>query len=215
VTLFLLWQEYKAAHPEGFQYSWFCGQYRAWEEKLDVVMRQPHRAGEKLFVDYAGQTVEIVDWASGEVKAAQIFVAVLGASNYTYAEASPSQSLPDWLASHVRAFEYFGGTPAIVVPDNLKSGVTKACRYDPNSTRATSSRRHYQLAVVPAALQARDKAKAGWGATRRALDPGPPSHHSFFSLTELNRVSARCPRRQRQALQAAAGQPSRGLRTTG
>ena len=131
VTLTLLWYEYKEIHPEGYQYSQFCNLYRQWVKKLDVTLRQHHRAGEKTFVDYAGQTVEVVDRRSGEIRQAQIFVAVLGASNYTYAEASLSQSLPDWLGSHVRAFEYFGGTTAIVVPDNLKSGVTKACRYDP------------------------------------------------------------------------------------
>jgi len=117
VTLQLLWDEYKEANPEGFQYSWFCEQYRAWQGKVDVVMRQDHRAGEKLFVDYAGQTVEVIDRDTGEVDEAQVFVAVLGASNYSYAEATLSQTLPDWIGSHVRAFAYFGAVPAIVVPD--------------------------------------------------------------------------------------------------
>ena len=111
VTLALLWQEYKAAHPEGLQYSWFCDQYRAWASKLDVVMRQEHRAGEKLFVDYAGRTVAVVDRHTGELRQAQVFVAVLGASNYTFAEATWTQALPDWIASHVRAFEFLGCSP--------------------------------------------------------------------------------------------------------
>jgi transposase len=117
VTLFLLWQEYRAHHPEGYQYSWFCEQYRHWQGKQDLVMRQDHRAGEKLFVDYAGQTVPVVDRYTGEIREAQVFVAVLGASNYTYAEATWSQGLPDWIGSHQRAFQYLGGVPEIVVPD--------------------------------------------------------------------------------------------------
>jgi len=132
VTLTLLWYEYKAVHPDGFQYSWFCDQYRAWAVKRDVVMRQEHRAGEKLFVDYAGQSVEIVDRRNGEIRAAQIFVAVLGASSYTYAEATWTQQLPDWIGSHVRAFAFFGGVPELAVPDNLRSAVSKAHRYEPD-----------------------------------------------------------------------------------
>jgi len=132
VTLMLLWEEYRAAHPEGFGYSWFCKRYEDWSGSLDVVMRQTHRAGEKLFVDDAGHTVEVVDPASGEIRTAQIFVAVLGASNYTYAEATWSQGLSDWIGSHVRAFAYFDGVPAILVPDNLRSGVSKAHRDEPD-----------------------------------------------------------------------------------
>ena len=150
VTLTLLWYEYKAAHPEGFEYSWFCDRYRAWAGTLDLVMRQEHRAGEKLFVDYAGQTAEVVDRRTGEIRQAQIFVAVLGASNYTYAEATWSQQLPDWIGSHVRAFEFIGGTSEIVVPDNLRSAVSKAHRYEPdlNPTYADLAN-HYAVAVLP------------------------------------------------------------------
>ena len=133
VTLFLLWQEYKAATPDGLQYSWFCQTYRAWASKLDLVMRQTHRAGEKLFVDYAGQGIPVVNRHSGEVHEAAIFVAVLGASNYTYAEATWTQSLPDWIGSHVRTFAALGGVPEIVVPDNLKAAVTRAHRYEPET----------------------------------------------------------------------------------
>jgi len=194
VTLTLLWHEYKAAHPEGFQYSWFCDQYRAWAMKLDVVMRQDHRAGEKLFVDYAGQTAEVVDRRTGEIRQAQIFVAVLGASNYTYAEATWTQQLPDWIGSHVRAFEFLGGTSEILVPDNLRSGVFKAHRYEPdlNPTYADLAS-HYGVAVLPArARKPRDKAKAEAGVLlveRWIL--AVLRHRTFFSLEELNREIAR------------------------
>jgi transposase len=135
VTLFLLWQEYKAVTPEGFQYSWFCQAYRAWAGTRDLVMRQHHRAGEKLFVDYAGQGIPVVNSHSGEVQEATIFIAVLGASSYTYAEATWTQSLPDWISSHVRALAAIGGVPEIVVPDNLKAAVTRAHRYEPELNR--------------------------------------------------------------------------------
>ena len=117
VTLQLLWQEYKERHPDGFQYSWFAEHYRLWARKLDVVLRQEHRAGEKLFVDFAGQTIPIVNHATGEISQAPFFVGVLGASNYTYAEATPSGELAHWIAAHVHTFEYLGGVPQIVVPD--------------------------------------------------------------------------------------------------
>ena len=117
VTLQLLWEEYRAANPDGYSYSRFCHRYQQWKSSRDVVMRQEHRAGEKLFVDYAGQTVPITDRDSGELRPAAIFVAVLGASNYTYAEATWSQELPEWIGSHVRCFEFLGGVPEIAVPD--------------------------------------------------------------------------------------------------
>jgi transposase len=116
----------------GYSYSRFCERYGAWKGQLDVVMRQSHRAGEKLFVDDAGQTVEVVDPTSGEIREAQIFVAVLGASNYTSAEATWSQGLADWIGSHVRALAFFAGVPEIIVPDNLRSAVSKARRYEPD-----------------------------------------------------------------------------------
>lgn len=121
VTLFLLWQEYQAQSPGGYQYSWFCEHYRAWARRVDLPMRQVHRAGEKLFVDYAGQTVGVVDRLSGEIRMAQIFVAVLRASSYTYAEATWTQQLPDGIGAHGCAFQYIGGVPEAVVPDNLRS----------------------------------------------------------------------------------------------
>jgi transposase len=132
VTLLLLWQEYKAAHPEGFQYSWFCDAYQAWRGRRDLVMRQTHRAGEKLFVDFCGMTVPLTDRQTGEIRPAQSFVAVMGASNYTYAEAVASQGLADWIGAHVRACAFFGGVTEVLVPDNLAAGVTKTCRYEPD-----------------------------------------------------------------------------------
>ncbi len=132
MTKQLLWEEYTQQYPNrSFSYPQYCLLYRSWLKKQKRSMRQTHKAGEKLFVDYAGQTVPIVSHVTGEIKTAQIFVAVLGASNYTFCEATWSQQLPDWINSHVRAFNFIGGVPTIVVPDNLKSGVTKACRYDP------------------------------------------------------------------------------------
>ena len=132
VTLQLLWEEYREAHPDGYQYSRYCDHFRAWRRQQEVVMRQPHRAGEKLFVDYAGQRAQVVDPATGEVREAEVFVAVLGASSYAYCEASWSQTLPDWIGSHVRALAFFGGCPEVLVPDNLKAAVTKAHLYEPD-----------------------------------------------------------------------------------
>jgi len=132
VTRLLLWEEYRAAHPdESYSYTQFCFHYQQWQSHLKLVMRQTHRAGEKLFVDYAGPTVPIINPITGEIREAQIFVAVLGASNYTYAEATWTQGLADWIGAHTRAFSFFEGVPALVVPDNLRSGVNKACRYEP------------------------------------------------------------------------------------
>lgn len=189
VTLALLWQEYKEQHPGGYQYSWFCQNYREWTGRLDVVMRHEHRAGEKLFVDYAGQTVDIIDKDSGEITNAQIFVAVMGASNFTYAEATASQKIADWIGSHIRALSYLGGVPEAVVPDNLRSGVSKACRYEPdiNPTYNDFSS-HYQTVILPARVRKpRDKAKAEAGVLlveRWIL--AKLRKHTFFSLADLN-----------------------------
>jgi len=189
VTLALLWQEYKEKNPDGYQYSWFCRLYNGWAGKIDVVMRQEHRAGEKLFVDYAGQTVSIVDRLTGEVRQAQVFVAVLGASSYTYAEATWSQGLHDWIGAHVRALKFIGGVPEVVVPDNLKSGVTKTCRYEPelNPTYQEMAA-HYGTVVLPARVRKpRDKAKAETGVQvveRWIL--AVLRNHTFFSLAQLN-----------------------------
>ncbi|MDQ6971563.1 MAG: IS21 family transposase [Mariprofundaceae bacterium] len=189
VTLFLLWQEYKADHPDGFQYSRFSELYRIWRGKLTVSMRQTHKAGEKMFVDYAGPTIPIVDRATGAEHPAQVFVAVLGASSYTYAEATMTQGLPDWIGSHVRTFEFFGGVPEIVVPDNLKSGVTKPCRYDPEINPGYADlARHYGIAVIPARVRKpKDKAKAEGGVlvVERWI-MAALRNRTFFSLAEAN-----------------------------
>ena len=193
VTLQLLWLEYRERHPEGFGYSWFCRAYRLWAGRLDLVMRQEHRAGEKLFVDFAGQTLPIVDPDTGEVRQAQLFVAVLGASSYTYAEAFASQSLPDWIAGHVHALEALGGCPRLIVPDNLRSGVTRAHRYEPDLNRTYEEMAaHYGAAVIPGRpRRPRDKAKAENGvlqAERWVL--AALRHRTFFSLAEANAAIA-------------------------
>lgn len=189
VTLVLLWEEYKAAHPDGIEYSQFCDRYRAWAGKLNLVMRQQHRAGEKLFVDYAGQTVAVVDARTGEVREAQVFVACLGASHYTYAEATWTQALPDWIASHIRCLEFLGAVPELIVPDNLRSAVTRPCRYEPTANATYEDLAdHYATAILPARVRRpKDKAKvensvllvSRWVLARLR-------HHTFFSLAELN-----------------------------
>ncbi len=190
VTKQLLWEEYTQRYPNrSYSYSQFCDRYRHWAGKQRRSMRQHHKAGEKCFVDYSGSTVQIINGMTGEIRQAEIFVAVLGASNYTFAEATWSQSLPDWLESHVRALEYFGGATALVIPDNLKSGVSKACRYDPDLNPSYQQfAEHYGVAVVPARpYKPKDKAKAEGGVLlvqRWIL--ARLRHHSFFSLAELN-----------------------------
>ena len=132
VTRSLLWEEYREQHPDGLGYSQFCEHYRLWSNKVSVSMRQVHKAGEKLFVDYSGLTMEVIDPKTGEISKAEVFVAALGASGYSYAEASMSQKKHDFIASHVRAFQFFGGVTEVLVPDNLKSAVTGANWYDPD-----------------------------------------------------------------------------------
>jgi len=189
VTLMLLWQEYKQVYPDGYQYSRFCELYGDWTGKLDPVMRQEHRAGEKTFVDYAGMTVAVYDKASFKEREAQVFLAVLGASNYTFAEATWTQTLPDWIGSHVRAFNYFGGVSEIVIPDNLKSGVNKACFYEPDiNLTYLAMAKHYGVAVIPArSRKPKDKAKVEAGvllAERWIL--ARIRNWRFFSLSEVN-----------------------------
>lgn len=193
VTRLLLWEEYKTQHPDGWQYSVFCEQYRRWLARQDLVLRQEHLPGDKVFVDYAGQTMPILDRLTGEVRPAQVFIAVLGCSNYAYAEASGSQKLPDWLASHVRALAYFGGIPAAFVPDNLKSAVTRARRYEPELNPAYQEfAEHYGVAILPARVRRpRDKAKVETGVLileRWIL--ARLRNHTFFSLAELNAAIA-------------------------
>jgi transposase len=191
VTLELLWQEYKGAHPDGYQYSWFCERYRQWAGKLSVTMRQTHTPGEKLFVDYAGQTLPVIDGLTGEIRHAQLFVAVLGASNYTYAEATWTQQLSDWIGSHVRTFEFIGGVTEILVPDNLKSGVKHPSYYDPELNPAYRDlAAHYGVTVLPArSRKPRDKAKVENGVlvVERWILARLRNQH-FFSLEEANRA---------------------------
>lgn len=190
VTKQLLWEEYKELHGDnGYQYSQYCQRYRDWVKTLNLSMRQVHKAGEKLFIDYSGQTVPIVNPDTGELLEAQIFIAAWGASNYTYAEATRSQQKADWIQSHINAFKYFGGVPELLVPDNLKSAVTKPCRYEPiinASYQHLAS--HYKTAIVPARpYKPKDKAKAEnavlvverWILARLR-------HQTFFTLAELN-----------------------------
>ncbi|MBE0418478.1 MAG: IS21 family transposase [Coriobacteriia bacterium] len=195
VTLQLLWSEYKQQHPDGYQYSWFCERYRAWAAKLDPVMRQEHKAGERLFVDWAGDTVPVVDPDTGEVRPAYLFVAVLGASSYTYAEATLCQDTDAFLSAHCRAFQFLGGVPEILVPDNLKTGVNRPDRYEPDIARGYADlAAHYGTAIIPARVRRpRDKAKVEAGvlhAYRHIL--APLRNRVFFSLAELNEaISAR------------------------
>lgn len=189
VTLDLLWQEYRECHPDGYQYSGFCEHYRAFARALPVTLRQSHVPGERLFVDYSGQTVTIIDVDTGEERQAQIFVAVLGASSCTYVEATWTQGLGDWIGSHVRCLEYLGGAPHILVPDNLKSGVTQPCYYDPDINPSYQEfASHYGMVVLPARVRKpRDKAKAEAGvllAQRWIL--ARLRHQRFFSLAEVN-----------------------------
>ncbi|MBW1895168.1 MAG: IS21 family transposase [Deltaproteobacteria bacterium] len=193
VTLQLLWYEYKQNNPGGYQFSYFCELYQNWAKKLDIALRQRHNAGEKLFIDYAGHTVSVHDPKTGKITNAQIFIAVLGASNYTFAEATPSQALPYWIKSHIHAFEFFKGVPQILVPDNLKSGITHPSRYEPDVNPTYNDMAlHYGTAVVPARpRKPKDKAKAenavkfveSW--IMAAL-----RNHTFFSFAELNKAIA-------------------------
>jgi transposase len=162
VTLQILWDEHIEANPEGYRYSRFCELYRAWEGRLSVTMRQTHLGGEKLFVDYAGDTVPvIVDGRTGETRGAHLFVAVMGGSSLTFAHASWTETLPDWIDAHVRAFAFFGGAPRLLVPDNPKVAVIKASLYDPQINRTYAEMAaHHDTAVLPARpRRPRDKAK--------------------------------------------------------
>lgn len=193
VTLQLLWEEYLDVYPDGYRYSQFCARYRAWRGHLKPSLRQIHKAGEKLFVDYAGQSVPVVDADTGEVSDAQIFVATLGASNYTFATATATQELSCWIASHVAAFAFLGGAPRAVVPDNLKSGVTRACRYEPDiNPTYQEMAAHYGTSVIPArSASPKDKAKVESGVLvveRWIL--ARLRNRTFFSLAELNEAIA-------------------------
>lgn len=191
VTLQLLWVEYRKVYPNGYRYSQYCELYRGYVKKLDPPMRQNHKAGEKLFVDYAGDTIPIVDPETGEIRQAYLFVAVLGASSYTYTEAQVSQEMPHWIGGHVRTFAFMGGVPQIIVPDNLKQGVKSPCWYDPDLNQTYQwMAEHYGMAVIPARVRKpRDKAKveAGVQVAERWII-ARLRNRTFFSLAELNRA---------------------------
>lgn len=205
VTLKLLWQEYRQEQPNGYLYSQFCEHYRRWSQSLDVCLRQTYRAGERLFVDYAGLTVPLRDPRNGQIDEAQIFVAALGASHYLYSEATRTQQLPDWIESHIHTYEHLQGVPEITTSDNLKSGVARACRYDPDiNPTYQDMARHYGTAIIPTRPRhPRDNAKAESGVQvveREVL--APLRHHTFFSLPELNRaIRARLEEVNRRPLQ--------------
>jgi transposase len=191
VTLQLLWCEYKQANPKGYQYSQFCKLYQNWVNKLDVCLRQEYRAGEKLFVDYAGQTIPVQNPLTGEIQEAYLFVATLGASHYTFAEASLSQDLPSWISAHVHTFQFLGGVPEILIPDNTKTAVTHPSRYEPDLNPTYQDLAdHYGIVVIPARVaKPRDKAKVESAvllAERWIL--AALRNHTFFSLTELNQA---------------------------
>ena len=193
VTLQLLWEEYRENHPDGYGYSRFCELYQRWSRNQDVVLRQEHRAGEKMFVDWAGPTVPIYDPQTGEAAPASVFVAVLGASTYTFAWAALNQTLPNWIDCHIRAFEYFSGVTKLIVPDNPRTGVDRACRYEPDLNRTYHEMsQHYGTAIMPARpRKPRDKAKVENGvlvAERWIL--AALRHRKFFSLGELNEAIA-------------------------
>jgi transposase len=194
LTLTQLWLEYKEKHPDGYQYTQFCDYYHRWRGRLDYCMRQEHRAGEKLFIDYC-DGLAIVDRSTGELIPTHLFVAVWGASNYTYAEAALSQSLPMWIGSHVAAFRYFSCVPRVLVPDNLKSGVSEACFYEPDLNRTYAEMaEHCGCAVLPARpRKPRDKAKveAGVLVSQRWI-LAVLRHRTFYSLAELNVAIREC-----------------------
>ena len=193
VDLQILWGEYRGIHPGGYGYSRFCELYREFERRLTPTMRQQHTAGDKVFVDYSGKTISIIDPATGEVTAAELFVAVLGASSYTYAEATWSQKLPDWIGAHVRMFAHFGKVTRLVVPDNLKSGVHRPSFYDPEANQTYGRMAdHYGVGILPARpYKPRDKAKVEAGVrVAQSYILGRLRNVTFFSLAECNQAIA-------------------------
>lgn len=193
VTLLILWEEYRAVHPGGYGYSRFCDLFRSFERRLTPTMRQEHVAGDKVFVDYSGKKIAIVDPLTGEIREAEIFVAVLGASGFTYAEATWTQTLPDWIGAHVRMFRFFGGVPRLIVPDNLKSGVNRSSFYDPEINRSYGMMAaHYGVGILPARpRRPKDKAKVENGVRfAQTCILGRLRRQTFFSLAEANAAIA-------------------------
>ncbi len=194
MTLTLLWLEYREAHPEdGYEYSWFCDRYRKWAKRIDVVMRQSYAGGERAFVDYAGQTVALTDPKTGEVGKANVFVATMAASSHTFVDLTRTRSLEDWTGSHVRMFEFWGGAPELLIPDNERAGVRRACRFEPDLNRTYRELAdHYGVTALPTRpRRPRDKAKveaAVQHVERRVL--APLRNQRFFSLSEAREAIA-------------------------
>ena len=214
VTMMILWEEYREVHPTGYGYSRFCDLLREFEKRLTPVMRQHHVAGEKAFVDYSGKRIAIVDPHTGEIREAEIFVGVLGASNLTYAEATWTQALPDWIGAHVRMFRFFGGAPKLLVPDNLKSGVIKASFYDPEINRTYGAMAsHYSVGILPARpKKPRDKAKVEAGVRfAQTYILGRLRRQTFFSLAECNEAIASVMQRMNERTMRKLGVSRREL----
>lgn len=214
VTIAILHEEYRAACPQGYGYSRFCDLLREYQRRLSPVMRQTHVAGDKLFVDYSGKKLPIVDPLTGEVREAELFVAVLGASSLTWAEATWTQTLPDWIGAHVRLFGYLGGTPRLLVPDNLKSGVNRASFYDPEINRSYGMMAsHYDVGVLPARpRRPRDKAKVEAGVRlAQSYILGRLRHRTFFSLAEANAAIAEAVEHMNNAVMRRLGVSRRAL----
>lgn len=189
VTRALVWEEYRAAHPDGYSYAWFCERYDAWKGRVRPTMRQTHVGGEKVFIDFSGDGIEVVDPLTGEVREAKLFVAAMGASSYTYAEARPAEALEDWIGAQVNLFAFLGGVPCMVVPDNPRAIVVARDRHEPGLNRTMAAMaEHYGVAVMPARpRRPRDKAKVEaavlvaqrWIVARLR-------NRRFFSIEEIN-----------------------------
>ena len=193
VTRQLLWEEYRGSHPDGIGYSHFCECFNQWLRHVDPVMRQERKAGEKLFVDYSGDTIGVIDPENGARREAQLFVAVLGASSLLYAEATWTQQLQDWIGAHVRTLEFLGGVPQLLIPDNTKTAVTKPCFFEPTIHRTFADfAAHYGMAILPArSRRPKDKAPveaAVLHAQRRIV--AKLRNRQFFSLEQLNEAIA-------------------------
>ena len=214
VTMMILWEEYREVQPDGYGYSRFCDLLRGFERRLTPVMRQHHVAGDKAFVDYSGKRIGIADPRTGEIREAEIFVGVLGASNLTYAEATWTQQLPDWTGAHVRMFRFFGGAPKLLVPDNLKSGIHKASFYDPEINRTYGAMaNHYAVGVLPARpKKPRDKAKVEAGVRfAQTYILGRLRRLTFFSLAECNEAIALVMQRMNERTMRKLGVSRREL----
>ena len=216
VTLQLLWQEYLENHPDGLRYTQFCARYRHWRSKLRPAMRQVHRAGEKAFVDFSGKRPSIVDRSTGQVDEVELFIGVLGASSYTYAEATASQQLECWIGAHEGMVQYFGGSSEIWVCDNLKSGVVNACRYEPSVNRTYGDlAEHYGAVVIPARPYPAQRQGQGRGGrvVGAAVDPGGAAQPDVLLASSSQRAHPRAAGcSQRPADAEAWRQPTRAVR---